>query len=271
MRVSATRRMMQHARESQQPSSRSAHREDDIPQLSPQRRFRSGSRHAACPRRPATRSPAHPRTVDRCPVEGAMLVTASVTASLIDRWARDAMGNWAKIRRRIAFGPGRTPSPGPPAPSRLGPGRARGAALTAAAGLVGLLVGIGIGGAGKGSAQTTAAAAVTVTHTVRAPRTVTRVVVHTHTRTRTLVHVHTVTTTTTAPAAAPGESPPEEAESEGPGSYSHAEDASFCSEHECIGDFEGEGGYVVECADGSFSHAGGISGACSDHGGESEG
>jgi hypothetical protein len=26
----------------------------------------------------------------------------------------------------------------------------------------------------------------------------------------------------------------------------------------------------VECADGTYSHAGGISGACSDHGGESE-
>jgi hypothetical protein len=52
------------------------------------------------------------------------------------------------------------------------------------------------------------------------------------------------------------------------GSYSHAGDAEFCSLHECIGDFEGEDGYVVECEDESFSHAGGISGACSDHGGE---
>lgn len=52
------------------------------------------------------------------------------------------------------------------------------------------------------------------------------------------------------------------------GSYSHAGDAEFCNLHECIGDFEGEDGYVVECEDGSFSHAGGISGACSDHGGE---
>jgi len=27
--------------------------------------------------------------------------------------------------------------------------------------------------------------------------------------------------------------------------------------------------YLVECEDGTYSHAGGISGACSDHGGES--
>jgi hypothetical protein len=52
------------------------------------------------------------------------------------------------------------------------------------------------------------------------------------------------------------------------GSYSHAGDAEFCSMHECIGDFEGEGGYVVECSDETFSHAGGIQGGCSHHGGE---
>ncbi len=52
------------------------------------------------------------------------------------------------------------------------------------------------------------------------------------------------------------------------GSYSHATDEKFCQEHECIGDFEGEDGYVVECVDGSYSHAGGKSGACSSHGGE---
>jgi len=52
------------------------------------------------------------------------------------------------------------------------------------------------------------------------------------------------------------------------GSSSHATDAKFCSEHECIGSFETEGGTIVECADGTYSHAGGISGACSHHGGE---
>ncbi len=52
------------------------------------------------------------------------------------------------------------------------------------------------------------------------------------------------------------------------GSYSHAGDETFCKEHECIGEFETEDGYVAECADGSYSHSGGKSGACSDHGGE---
>lgn len=54
------------------------------------------------------------------------------------------------------------------------------------------------------------------------------------------------------------------------GSSSHATDAQFCSEHECIGSFTTEGGTVVECSDGTYSHAGGISGACSHHGGEKE-
>jgi hypothetical protein len=53
------------------------------------------------------------------------------------------------------------------------------------------------------------------------------------------------------------------------GSTSHATDEQFCQEHECIGSFTTEDGTVVECSDGTYSHAGGISGACSDHGGES--
>lgn len=84
----------------------------------------------------------------------------------------------------------------------------------------------------------------------------------------------TVTHTVTLPGS---EAPESEGEEEGgeergeedePGSTSHEGDVQFCSEHECIGDFEGEDGYVVECSDGTYSHAGGISGACSDHGGE---
>lgn len=51
------------------------------------------------------------------------------------------------------------------------------------------------------------------------------------------------------------------------GSYSHATDAQFCSEHDCIGEFDSEPGRIAECADGSFSHSGGIQGACSYHGG----
>jgi hypothetical protein len=52
------------------------------------------------------------------------------------------------------------------------------------------------------------------------------------------------------------------------GSASHAGDTKFCSEHTCIGSFTTEPGTVVECSDGTFSHSGGIQGACSDHGGE---
>jgi hypothetical protein len=70
-----------------------------------------------------------------------------------------------------------------------------------------------------------------------------------------------------------GESTPKEesgsgGEKEGPGSTSHAEDAQFCSTHTCIANFPNGNGAVVECNDGEWSHSGGISGACSDHGGE---
>lgn len=77
-----------------------------------------------------------------------------------------------------------------------------------------------------------------------------------------------------SPGEAAAEPPPEESEEEAGGegdevgSSSHATDAEFCREHECIGEFETEPGTVVECSDGTYSHSGGISGACSDHGGE---
>jgi hypothetical protein len=65
--------------------------------------------------------------------------------------------------------------------------------------------------------------------------------------------------------------PPEQHEPssgvEGVGSYSHAEDGRFCSEHQCIGNFTSEPGTVAECEDGTYSHAGRIQGACSHHGG----
>ena len=76
-------------------------------------------------------------------------------------------------------------------------------------------------------------------------------------------------TSTPEPSEESGGSGTEEGEDE-VGSSSHAGDAKFCSEHECIGSFTTEEGHVVECSDGSYSHAGGISGACSHHGGESE-
>jgi hypothetical protein len=56
---------------------------------------------------------------------------------------------------------------------------------------------------------------------------------------------------------------------EGPGSSSHATDAAFCSTHTCIPNFPNGNGTVVQCVDGEWSHSGGLSGACSDHGGES--
>jgi uncharacterized membrane protein YgcG len=43
---------------------------------------------------------------------------------------------------------------------------------------------------------------------------------------------------------------------------------SFCTTHTCIGNFNQGNGYVVQCADGTWSHSGGESGACSWHGGE---
>jgi hypothetical protein len=42
----------------------------------------------------------------------------------------------------------------------------------------------------------------------------------------------------------------------------------FCSTHDCIGNFDSGAGYIVQCADRTWSHSGGIQGACSYHGGE---
>ena len=41
----------------------------------------------------------------------------------------------------------------------------------------------------------------------------------------------------------------------------------FCDTHACIENFDNGTGYVVQCADGTYSHSGGIQGACSWHGG----
>jgi hypothetical protein len=65
----------------------------------------------------------------------------------------------------------------------------------------------------------------------------------------------------------PGTTSP--ASTEGPGSFSHSRDSEFCNSHSCIENFPNGNGYVVQCADGEWSHSGGLSGACSDHGGES--
>lgn len=42
---------------------------------------------------------------------------------------------------------------------------------------------------------------------------------------------------------------------------------SFCDTHACIPSFYDGNGYVVQCADGMWSHSGGEPGACSYHGG----
>lgn len=50
--------------------------------------------------------------------------------------------------------------------------------------------------------------------------------------------------------------------------YDNGGVADFCSTHDCIGDWSNPGGSIVQCNDGTWSHSGGESGACSWHGGE---
>jgi hypothetical protein len=45
------------------------------------------------------------------------------------------------------------------------------------------------------------------------------------------------------------------------------DDPSFCDTHACIPNYENGRGSTVQCADGTYSHSGGIQGACSHHGG----
>jgi hypothetical protein len=43
---------------------------------------------------------------------------------------------------------------------------------------------------------------------------------------------------------------------------------TLCTFLDCISSFwSSTNGYVIECADGEFSHSGGVSGSCSSHGG----
>ncbi len=44
-------------------------------------------------------------------------------------------------------------------------------------------------------------------------------------------------------------------------------DSSFCDTHDCIPNYGNGNGDTVQCADGTYSHSGGIQGACSHHGG----
>jgi hypothetical protein len=41
----------------------------------------------------------------------------------------------------------------------------------------------------------------------------------------------------------------------------------FCTTHDCIPNYPNGNGSTVQCSDGSYSHSGGIQGACSHHGG----
>jgi len=44
-------------------------------------------------------------------------------------------------------------------------------------------------------------------------------------------------------------------------------DATFCNTHSCIASFNSGRGSIVQCADGEWSHSGGLPGVCSQHGG----
>jgi len=66
---------------------------------------------------------------------------------------------------------------------------------------------------------------------------------------------------TTAPATPPAAPPPPKPVPAAPSSQ------DFCASHACIGNFDNGHGYVVHCADGMWSHSGGVQGACSYHGG----
>jgi hypothetical protein len=48
---------------------------------------------------------------------------------------------------------------------------------------------------------------------------------------------------------------------------STGDDPGFCDTHDCIPNFDNGNGSIVQCADGTYSHSGGIQGACSHHGG----
>jgi hypothetical protein len=54
-----------------------------------------------------------------------------------------------------------------------------------------------------------------------------------------------------------------------PGNYIYQPSSNFCDYFACIKSFwQNTNGYVDECNDGMYSHSGGVSGACSKHGGE---
>lgn len=67
-----------------------------------------------------------------------------------------------------------------------------------------------------------------------------------------------------APARAPSSAPsPPSAPSHSPAGTAQ----DFCATHQCIPSFDSGHGSIVQCADGNWSHSGGLPGACSHHGG----
>lgn len=64
---------------------------------------------------------------------------------------------------------------------------------------------------------------------------------------------------TAVPDPAPAVAPPPPPVATGTG--------DFCSTHDCIPNYDNGNGTTVQCSDGTFSHSGGIQGACSHHGG----
>ena len=74
---------------------------------------------------------------------------------------------------------------------------------------------------------------------------------------------HTAAGEPSAPSGPPPAAPPAPA-----GSRTHGSTPSgFCTTHKCIPSFDNGRGTIVQCADGEWSHSGGLSGVCSHHGG----
>ena len=71
--------------------------------------------------------------------------------------------------------------------------------------------------------------------------------------------------TDAAPAAAPSSPAPQPVT---PAPTPSAPDTpGFCTTHVCIPNYDNGNGTTVQCSDGTYSHSGGIQGACSHHGG----
>jgi hypothetical protein len=63
--------------------------------------------------------------------------------------------------------------------------------------------------------------------------------------------------------------PPPSAVPDAVGQAPATSSTDFCNTHDCIPNFPNGNGSIVQCNDGSYSHSGGIQGACSHHGGVS--